>query len=103
MSRSKVLPLFLFAIALAFAAVQPAAAAEPASSGCGIDLAAVAQPLVETLASPALPQGETLAPAAPDFLVTFTGYCRCSCSRIKNCRTSADCGGSPCLGGITCC
>lgn len=33
----------------------------------------------------------------------FTGFCKCSCSRVRNCNTSADCGGAACVGGITCC
>lgn len=106
MSRSKLLPLFLFAVVLAFvAAAQPAAAAEPSSPQCGFDVSALlAQPPVETL-SPALLPNPGLAPAVPepDFLGTFHGYCRCSCSRIRNCNTSADCGGGACIGGITCC
>jgi hypothetical protein len=32
-----------------------------------------------------------------------TGYCTCGCSFVKDCRTSADCGGRPCLKGPTCC
>lgn len=33
----------------------------------------------------------------------FTGFCRCDCSVVRDCNTSADCGGSPCLKGRTCC
>jgi hypothetical protein len=33
----------------------------------------------------------------------FTGYCRCGCSLVKDCNTSADCGGWACLKGPTCC
>ena len=33
----------------------------------------------------------------------FRGYCRCTCSSIPNCSTNADCGGSLCLKGPTCC
>jgi len=33
----------------------------------------------------------------------FHGHCKCSCSFIPDCNTSADCGGAPCLAGITCC
>jgi hypothetical protein len=33
----------------------------------------------------------------------FTGYCACGCSFVKDCNTSADCGGSACLKGPTCC
>jgi len=108
MSRSKLLPLFLFAVvALTFAAAQPAAAAEPGSPGCGLDVSALlARPPVETLASTAPPSnpGLALAVPEPDFLAAgFHGYCRCSCSFIKNCNTSADCGGGACIGGVTCC
>jgi hypothetical protein len=31
------------------------------------------------------------------------GFCRCSCSFVPDCSTSADCGGAPCLKGPTCC
>jgi hypothetical protein len=33
----------------------------------------------------------------------FHRFCRCSCTFIPDCNTSADCGGSPCLAGVTCC
>ena len=33
----------------------------------------------------------------------FTGYCACGCSFVKDCNTSADCSGVPCLKGPTCC
>jgi hypothetical protein len=33
----------------------------------------------------------------------FHGHCKCSCSVIPDCNTSADCGGAPCLAAITCC
>jgi len=33
----------------------------------------------------------------------FRGFCRCDCSVVPDCNTSADCGGSPCLKGRTCC
>jgi hypothetical protein len=33
----------------------------------------------------------------------FHGYCRCGCRNVKDCNTDADCGGSRCLGGISCC
>jgi hypothetical protein len=107
MNRSKILPLFLFAVVvLTFAAVQPVAAAEPNVPECGFDVSALlAQAPVETPASPALASDPSLAPGVPEpeFLAKFHGYCRCSCSLIKNCNTSADCGGSLCLGGVTCC
>jgi len=33
----------------------------------------------------------------------FTGYCACGCSFVKDCNTSADCGGAGCLKAPTCC
>jgi hypothetical protein len=33
----------------------------------------------------------------------FRGFCRCGCSFVRDCNTSADCGGGACLGGPTCC
>ena len=42
-------------------------------------------------------------PAASSPHQGFRGYCRCGCSFVKDCNTSADCGGSPCLKGPTSC
>jgi hypothetical protein len=43
----------------------------------------------------------------PDALASrasgFKGFCACSCTNIRDCNTSADCGGSACLQAITCC
>ncbi len=33
----------------------------------------------------------------------FRGYCQCSCSVVKDCNTSADCGGGACRPTISCC
>ena len=33
----------------------------------------------------------------------FHGYCRCGCSSVPNCNTSADCGGGACSATISCC
>ena len=33
----------------------------------------------------------------------FHGYCRCGCSTVPNCDTSADCGGGACSAAISCC
>jgi hypothetical protein len=33
----------------------------------------------------------------------FRGFCACGCSFVRDCNTSADCGGSRCLPGPTCC
>lgn len=45
------------------------------------------------------------ASAAPSrtSAVVYHGYCRCSCSRVPDCNTNADCGGARCLSGISCC
>jgi len=42
------------------------------------------------------PAGQTARPPR-------RGYCRCSCSFTPDCSTNADCGGSLCLKGPTCC
>ena len=33
----------------------------------------------------------------------FHGFCRCGCSTIPDCNTSADCGGGVCSKAISCC
>lgn len=33
----------------------------------------------------------------------FHGYCKCSCSAVPNCNTSADCGGGACTNTKSCC
>src|SRR5690242_4361594 len=52
-----------------------------------------------------LPQSETLAPRADNFVggggPKRTGFCRCSCG--FQCTSSADCGGVSCDPFITCC
>jgi hypothetical protein len=59
---------------------------------------------VATEASPVQMERPGSAPAEPEWLAAgFKRYCRCSCSSVPNCNTSADCGGSACLAGITCC
>jgi len=42
-------------------------------------------------------------PAASSPHHGFTGYCACGCSFVKDCNTSADCGGVGCLKAPTCC
>ncbi len=58
----------------------------PSGPVCGLDADA------RGAKSPALAQA-----------VVYHGFCRCSCTRIPDCNTSADCGGSACLKAITCC
>ena len=43
-----------------------------------------------------------VAPATPA-AKPRRGFCRCSCSFVPNCSTSAECGGGLCLKGPTCC
>jgi hypothetical protein len=52
-------------------------------------------PSAEINTSDVAPVGQTRKP--------MRGYCRCTCSFIPNCSTSADCGGGLCLKGPTCC
>lgn len=95
--------LAIAAAAPAFA--DPASAAAPApagqDSGCAPSLDLLA-PGAEAAVCKA-PDVQTALPPQPEFMAGFRGYCRCSCSLVKNCTTSADCGGSACLGGVTCC
>jgi hypothetical protein len=110
MSRSKLLPLFLFAVVLAFIAMPgsaapaaPTAVPSIAAPACGVDSGL----LFSTGASTA-PKSCGAAPAVqvgvpePEFLAKKLGYCHCSCSTI-HCRTSADCGGASCDPFISCC
>jgi len=84
-----------------------AAASLPALAGCGQTLGAV--PALELRGASAR-MGEAAGPICPLAVDgvepssrPFHGHCKCSCSIIPDCNTSADCGGSPCLAGITCC
>jgi len=99
--------LVLAGVASAFADPAPAPAPQAPSLlsnpvGCGAPALDLFAPSAESAqCKAATPQ--VVAPLQPDFMVTFHGHCRCSCSFTPNCNTSADCGGAPCLGGITCC
>ncbi|HXU34368.1 MAG TPA: hypothetical protein VN851_27660 [Thermoanaerobaculia bacterium] len=111
MSRSKLLPLFLFAVVLVFVAAHPASAASTAPAAapavaapaCGVD----AGGLFATGAGTSAPQCGLAASAVqvgvpePEFLARL-GYCHCGCSTAR-CHTSADCGGSSCDATISCC
>ncbi|MEP7009825.1 MAG: hypothetical protein ABJC13_05840 [Acidobacteriota bacterium] len=112
MSRSKLLPLFLFVVVLALfalpgsaasAPVAPAAAPSVAAPACGIDAG-----LLFSTGVSAAPKSCGAAPAAqvgvpePEFLAKRLGYCHCGCSSAR-CQTSADCGGSSCDPFISCC
>ena len=104
--RTILLALIVLALAgVAPALADPAPQAAPLAAspaGCGAPALDLFAPEADgarcTAAAP-----QAVAPLVPDFMVTFHGHCRCSCSRTPDCNTSADCGGAPCLGGITCC
>jgi hypothetical protein len=113
MSRSKLLPLFLFAVVLAFFALPgsaaPAAQAAPtaaptvAAPACGVDAG-----LLFSAGATAAPKSCGAVPAVqvgvpePEFLAKRLGYCHCGCSTAR-CHTSADCGGASCDPFISCC
>jgi hypothetical protein len=97
LSRTILFTLF----ALALLAVAPVFAEPAPAGGCGAPNLDLFAPV--TAAPQVTPASQVTAPALPDFMTTFRGYCKCSCSFTPNCNTSADCGGSACLKGITCC
>jgi len=49
------------------------------------------------------PPAATPAPAWLEHPTQFRGFCPCGCSPIRDCNTSADCGGLPCRPAISCC
>jgi hypothetical protein len=95
----------LLAFALLLLATAAFAAPAPAApqGGCApsLDLLAPATQAVCKAQTPS-----ATAPFQPEFMqstTTYHGFCRCSCTHIPDCNTSADCGGSACLKAITCC
>jgi hypothetical protein len=93
------LALLVLATTAAFAAPVPAAP----QGGCAPSLGLLAPSSPAVCKAPAAP---STAPAQPEFMTSstvFRGFCRCSCTHIPDCNTSADCGGSACLKAITCC
>lgn len=85
--------VFAMLIAVALALSVPTLSGSPAFPAKSIE---GSPPTVATLDSVSLPG--TATHARP-----FHGFCRCSCSSIPNCNTSADCGGAPCTHSISCC
>jgi hypothetical protein len=80
-----------------------AAAAEP---GCGSALAGIPAQARGSAAGNVEPSGPLCSleqAGTPLKSRPFHGFCKCSCTFTPDCNTSADCGGSPCLAGITCC
>jgi len=72
-----------------------AAATQPAD--CGVAESE------DSLFTPVDADPSDVAPAASQAAKPRRGYCRCSCSFTPDCSTNADCGGSLCLKGPTCC
>jgi len=101
----------LFAATALLVAAVPALAAASAAPTPTPPAFLLAAPAAGCAAAPALATPAALpAPAAASGLdavlagkTQFRGYCKCSCSFVKNCNTSADCGGAACIAGITCC
>ncbi len=80
-----------------------AAAADP---GCGSALAGIPAQARGGAAGHVEPSGPLCSleqAGTPLKSRPFRGFCHCSCTFTPDCNTSADCGGSPCLAGITCC
>jgi hypothetical protein len=109
MPQCKQIALVLFALTLLSALPALAGAAPPpataAPSGCQAALADSAS-LFGDLA-PQSAAAEMALPAwldlGPQAATVFHGYCHCTCSRIPDCNTNADCSNNRCLGGISCC
>jgi hypothetical protein len=100
MCRTIFMTLALFVLAVAAVAAAPAPAAPQGGCASSLDLLA---PATQAVCKPAAP---STAPAQPEFMASskpFRGYCACTCSFTRDCNTSADCGGSACLPGPTCC
>jgi hypothetical protein len=93
--------VFVAALVLGLAS---AAFASPAPEAQDIPTCA---PDFDLLAEEGAPQCKLELPDSgavePEWMAGYRGYCRCSCSSVKNCNTSADCGGSLCLKAISCC
>jgi hypothetical protein len=104
-------PPALAGVAPGGAAVAPQAA-QPLLPACGASLVAFdTVPGVSPLAALRAASPAAVCPLAPAASTPatgnrsrpFRGYCACSCSFVRDCNTSADCGGAACLPGITCC
>jgi hypothetical protein len=95
--------LLAFALLALTAFASASAAPAPAPGGCppSLDL------LAPVTATPVCAAAATPAPTPrPTFMTTATvyhGFCRCTCSKIPDCNTNADCSNGRCLGGISCC
>jgi hypothetical protein len=100
MCRTILLTLALLVLATAAAFAAPAPAAPQGACAPSLD---ILTPATQAVCKPAAP---STLPAQPEFMASTTkyrGYCACTCSFTRDCNTSADCGGSACLAGVTCC
>jgi hypothetical protein len=104
--------ILLFAAVLALAAAAPAFAGQEPAPAPSLQAPAACPPAADLFAAKdqalVCKANDVAAVAAqPEFMSTHTikyrGFCRCSCSFVRDCNTAADCGGSACLPGITCC
>jgi hypothetical protein len=96
--------------ALAGQAPAPQAPAVQAQTGATLDGTPGCAPSLAALLAVSEPAQSKASVAEglsvqPEWMAStkLHGHCRCSCSFTPDCNTSADCGGSPCLGGVTCC
>jgi hypothetical protein len=110
--------ILLTFVVLALAAVAPASAGQApapqapafqAQTGATLDSTPGCAPSLDALFAPSEPaqskaSASVGAPVQPEWMASkLRGHCRCGCSFTPDCNTSADCGGSPCLGSVTCC
>ena len=101
MRHNALLCTLLVALVLGSAAAAVAGPAPVQAQPCSPVFEVPAQESEPSVSKMELPG---TGPVEPEFLAPgFRKYCRCSCSFTPNCNTSADCGGSPCLAGVTCC
>jgi len=92
--------LVLLATLPATAAPPPAAVATPSSSAQALG----AFELPAAAPAPSLTLPDWLAiPQATATTTVFHRFCHCTCSRVPDCNTDADCSNHRCLGAITCC
>ncbi len=105
MCRTILLAFALLAlIAFAPASAAPAPAA-PGGYPPSLDLLAPVTTATPVCAA-AVPAAAPAQAPQPTFMTSATvyhGYCRCTCSKIPDCNTNADCSNGRCLGGISCC
>ena len=123
LSRPAIVRAAALALTLSSATILASAGTPADTSVADVPLAAASVQLVETpnMDDAALQPASCVGAESEDALFTPVdvdpsdlapasqtsrprrGYCRCSCSFTPDCSTNADCGGSLCLKGPTCC